>query len=134
MDGTTWNIALKLPAKKPVEPLVAQVIRHVDHVHPEAEWVIQDLEAIDPKGGKLGNEIDERGALVTTPAKLLDLLGNDGQVVELDVIVTHNQETFCRLIVVDGAHVMLVGKNALPPETAVGPYTELARGLHTFDS
>ncbi|MBI1924206.1 hypothetical protein HYR99_08130 [Candidatus Poribacteria bacterium] len=120
-----WAVTLCYDAQEKLEDRAGRTVEYLaKHSHP-SQWVISDIEATGRNGGSLTRRLNNEGTLRLSSTDLLDVLREEGQVIELDaVLVKDNQELF-RILIRDGVSVDALGTGKFLPLSALGNYHDV---------
>ena len=125
MNNKTWIVALDFTPEEPIEPRVALIVQYLAQIYPDAIWIIDDIDATSPLGNDATNQVNNMRSLSLSSGSLLEILNGDGQVFELDAVLTHKQERIYRVFLRAGSHVVVIGTRQLIPHSILGRYRQL---------
>jgi hypothetical protein len=86
-----------------------------------------------PFGGGLVERTNRDGTIILSTEALLQLLCEDGQVLELDATMTKGQERLLRIIIRDGCSVDVLGASGEPKTDLLGPFVNVDPSLFLWD-
>ena len=129
MNPNQWAATLRYTEKEKLEDRVAVVVEYLAKHYPFSQWVISDIDATGRHGGSLTRRLNNEGSLCLSSAKLLDILREDGQVIDLDAALVKDDREFFRILVRDGVSVDTLGTGNPLPSSALGNYDEVKADL-----
>ncbi|XXT17618.1 hypothetical protein WME94_46050 [Sorangium sp. So ce429] len=124
-----WAVTLILDEQERLEDRILAIVEHTAGDTDERYWEIEELDAT----GKLGNQLTHRAnktipiGLVT--AAFLELLREDGQIIELDVTFKRKGCNALRVIVRDGLSVDILGTGEPLGTGVLGSHKQTDPGL-----
>ncbi len=125
MNSDKWAVTLCYHAQEKLEDRVALIVEYLAKHHHRGQWVLSDIDATGHSGGKLTRQLNNEGILRLSSADLLDVLKEDGQIIELDAaLMKDNQELF-RILIRDGISVDALGTGNFLPSSALGNYHDV---------
>ena len=116
-------IELQLKESETIEERIRPIVMTLTKCD-TAEFWIYDIDAT----GRFGNTLtqamnDRKGPVRVNEKELIDLIWEDGQIIELDLRVRDQNEL--RIIIRDGNDINIVGDHSSLPSIALGQFTEL---------
>lgn len=120
-------MTLQIADEERLEDRVRKMVSHAMKEAPTRTWNIQDIDATGPLGGRMTARRNDEGVFHITGDELLEILAEDGQVLELDA--TQGVPPAVRIVVRDGRSVDVLGFEPMPDERVVGPFSEVDPNL-----
>ena len=122
MKFEKWAVTLSYEQQEKLENRVARIVEYLAKDYQQNKWIISDIDATGSRGGKLTSHSNDEGVVYLSSQELLDVLREDGQVIELEATLVTNRE-LCKILVQDGVSVDVLGIGNIPPLVVLGKYT-----------
>lgn len=121
-----WAVTLKIAGQERLEERVLRVVQHLaatmqDH----AGWYVEDIDATGSVGSEATHRLNAAQNIRLTTSQLSEILGEDGQVIELDAALQREGREVLRIIVRDGASADVLGTGELPGTVVLGEHIEV---------
>ena len=123
MKSSSWAITLSQTSEERLEERVSSIVDYLAKTYKDSQWQILDLDATGKYGGRLTLQLNKEDRLCLTLSDFLDMLAEDGQVIDLDAAVLVNKQTLFKIIIQDGSSVDILGKGVLLPSDVLGAYS-----------
>ena len=125
MTIRTWAVTLLIDDQERLESRVNQIVKYaMEHCNIDS-WAIADIDATGRTGNYLTQQLNERQRLVVSSLHFLDLLGEDGQVIELSAYGTKRKTELLWIIVREGSSVDVLGVSSCIMLPALGNYKQV---------
>jgi hypothetical protein len=122
MNPNRWAATLRYNGNEKLEDRVALIVEYLAKHYQLSQWVISDIDATGRRGGSLTRRLNMEGSLRLSSAKLLDILREDGQVIDLDAVLVKDDQELFRILIRDGVSVDALGSGSCLPSSALGNY------------
>ncbi|MEG4114309.1 MULTISPECIES: hypothetical protein [unclassified Microcoleus] len=126
--GQKWAVTLCPEAEETLELKVAKIIEYLDKNYLLKQWVISDIEATGSYGNCLTARCNQEIFQVST-SDLLEVMGEEGQVIELDASLIKDDEELFKILIRDGVSIDLLGRGEMIPLTVLGKYVYVDKEL-----
>lgn len=123
MKPEKWAATLSYEQQEKLESRVAKIVEYLAKNNQQSQWVISDIDATGGCGDKLTSYFNDAGIVRLSSEELLDVLREDGQVIELEVTLVQADRKLCKIFVRDGVSIDVLGIGDIPPLTILGRYT-----------
>lgn len=117
-----WAVTLRRSAEERLEDRLVPIVKHLPERARSGLWLISDLDATGPRGGSLSRRLNEEGSFHLSPKELLEILQEDGQILELNATLQSGNRPLFRLIVRDGASIDVLGSGSFLLPAVLGQY------------
>lgn len=125
MNKDKWAVTLRLGEREKLEDRVVRIVECLAEVYPNAQWNIEDIDATGEIGGNLAQNFHELQYTHLSSSELLNILSEDGQVIELLATMMDQDEKLFRIIIRDGISVDVLGTGDLLSASCLGPFDTL---------
>ncbi|MBM3239486.1 hypothetical protein FJZ31_24600 [Candidatus Poribacteria bacterium] len=125
MNPDKWAVTLRNDEMEKLEDRVALIVEFLAKHYQPSQWVISDIDATGCYGGSLTRRLNDEGSLCLSSAELLDILKEDGQVIDLDAVLVKDDKELFRILIRDGISVDALGTGNLLPSSALKNYDEV---------
>jgi len=121
-----WAISLILNNNRDIDSKIKNFLDFFLFPNISYEYFLEDLEATGPLGNELSDKI-EQGVkdLRMNKSELVQLLEEDGQLIEFELHVKLDVRDQFIIIVRDGDILDILGTGPRPSELQVGPYRDM---------
>jgi hypothetical protein len=126
-----WAVTL---SSEPEEKLESRVVKILDYLLKTNQlfpnqWVINLIDATGQYGDKLTQEQNHKDIIPLSTSDLLQLLAEEGQVIEIEATLMNNEEELLKIIIQDGASIDVLGSGAIFPISVLGNYQTVDRAM-----
>ncbi|KYG08303.1 hypothetical protein BE21_24400 [Sorangium cellulosum] len=104
-----WAVTLILDELERLEDRILAIVEHTAIETDERCWEIEELDATGRLGNQLTRQANETSPIGLIADVFLELLREDGQIVELDATLKKNGCDLLRVLVRDGLSVDVLG-------------------------
>lgn len=122
MKFEKWAVTLSYEQQEKLENRVARIVEYLAKDYQQSKWIISDIDATGSCGNKVTSLSNDEGVVYLSSQELLDVLREDGQVIELEATLVTDKE-LCKILVQDGVSVDVLGIGNIPPLVVLGKYT-----------
>ncbi|VXD16772.1 hypothetical protein PL8927_550095 [Planktothrix serta PCC 8927] len=127
--GQRWAVTLCPEAEEKLELKVAKIIEYLDKNYLLKQWVISDIEATGSYGNCLTSRCNNQEIFQVFTSDLLEVMGEEGQVIELDASLIKDDEEWFKILIRDGVSIDLLGRGEMIPLTVLGKYVYVDKEL-----
>ena len=124
-----WAVTLRLTDSETLEgraaPIVEYLAKHEGHIR----WMVKDLDATGSLGGNLTQRVNQDRVLFILSAQLLDVLKEDGQIIELAASWIRDDDEILRIIIRDGRSIDILGTGHRIPPAVLGDHSDEDVGM-----
>jgi hypothetical protein len=99
-----------------------KIIEYLDKNYLLKQWVISDIEATGSYGNCLTARCNNQEIFQVSTSDLLEVMGEEGQVIELDASLIKDDEELFKILIRDGVSIDLLGRGEMIPMTVFGKY------------
>ncbi len=124
-----WAVTLCCEAEEKLELRVAKIVEYLDKNYLLKQWAISDLEATGNYGNCLTARCNNEGIFQVSTVDLLEVMGEEGQVIELDASSIEDGEELFKILILDGVSIDLLGSGEMMPLTVLGKYVYVDKKL-----
>lgn len=124
-----WAVTLILDDRERLEERVLAIIERTASETDERCWVLEELDATGRLGNELTRQLNETSPIGLATAVLLELLREDGQIIELDAALKKMGCDSLRVIVRDGLSVDILGTGEPLGVNVLGSHKKTDPGL-----
>lgn len=125
MNTDKWAATLHCDDGEKLENRVARRVAYLEKHYQPTQWVISDIDATGRCGGSLTRRLNNKGILRLSSAELLDVLNEDGQVIELDAALMKYGKELFRILIRDGVSADALGTSNLLPSPILGNHDDI---------
>jgi hypothetical protein len=122
MDSSPWAVTLNQTTEERLEERVASIANYLSKTYSDGQWQVLDLDATGECGGKLTLKLNEVEKLHLLPSDFLEVLTEEGQIIDLEAAILVAQQPLFKIIIQDGNSVDVLGRGNLPPSNVLGAY------------
>lgn len=121
MKFEKWAVTLSYEQQEKLENRVARIVEYLakDYQH---QWILSDIDATGSRGDKVTSHSNDEGVVYLSSQELLEVLREEGQVIELEATLITDRE-LCKILVQDGVSVDVLGIGNIPSLVVLGKYT-----------
>ncbi len=127
--GQKWAVTLCPEAEEKLELKVAKIIEYLEKNYLLKQWVISDIEATGSYGNCLTARCNNQEIFQVSTSDLLEVMGEEGQVIELDASLIKNDDELFKILIRDGVSIDLLGRGEMIPLTILGKYVYVDKEL-----
>jgi hypothetical protein len=127
--GQKWAVNLCCEAEEKLELRVVKIIEHLDKNYLLKQWVVSDIEATGSYGNYLNARCNNEEIFQVSTADLLEVMREEGQVIELDASSIEDDEELFKILIRDGVSIDLLGSGEMIPLTVLGKYVYVDKEL-----
>lgn len=127
--GQKWAVTLCCEAEEKLELRVAKILEYLDKNYLLKQWEISDIEATGSYGNSLTARCNNQEIFHVSTADLLDVMREEGQVIELDASLVKDDEELFKILIRDGVSIDLLGSGEMMPLTVLGKYVYVDKEL-----
>jgi hypothetical protein len=127
--GQKWAVTLCCEAEEKLEWRVAKILEYLDKNYLLKQWVISDIEATGSYGNCLTARCNNEKIFQVSTADLLEVMREEGQVIELDASLIKDDEELFKILIRDGVSIDLLGSGEMMPLTVLGKYVYVDKEL-----
>ena len=127
--GQKWAVTLCCEAEEKLELRVATIIEYLDKNYLLKQWTISDIDATGSYGNCLTARCNNEGIFQVSAADLLEVMGEEGQVIELDASSIADDEELFKILIRDGFSIDVLGSGEMMPLTVLGKYVYVDKEL-----
>lgn len=127
--GQKWAVTLCCEAEEKLELRVAKILEYLDKIYLLKQWGISDIEATGSYGNCLTARCNNQKIFQVSTADLLEVMREEGQVIELDASLVKDDEELFKILIRDGVSIDLLGSGEMPPLTVLGKYVYVDKEL-----
>lgn len=124
-----WAVTLCPETEEKLELKVAKIIEYLDKNYLLKQWVISDIEATGSYGNCLTSRCNNHEIFQVSTSDLLEVMGEEGQVIELDASLIKDDEELFKILIRDGVSIDLLGRGEMIPLTVLGKYVYVDKEL-----
>ena len=126
-----WIISLIINNERSIESAISSFLNYFISPNLSYDFFLNDLEATGPLGNELSNKIGKGVKdLKLDKNELVQLLREDGQLIELELRIKLDNNNQYVIIVRDGDVLDILGNGPKPSELQVGPYQDMDVNLY----
>lgn len=122
MEPDKWALTLRCDDHERLEDRVALIVEYLGNLYEPNQWLISDLDATGKKGGQLTLRLNDEEILWLSNNHLVDILMEEGQIIELDATLVKNDSKLFRILIQDGVSIDILGTGQLLPLSVLGNY------------
>lgn len=115
-----WVKNLLISENETIEKRIRTILEYILCTHASDRSLIRDIDATGKLGDKLTRRINNKEKIELNKSELLSLLSEDGQIIELDILI--GSPPRFQILVIDGNDVDILGNEELPLE-ALGKHS-----------
>jgi hypothetical protein len=127
--GQKWAVTLCCEAEEKLELRVAKILEYLDKNYLLKQWVISDIEATGSYGNCLTVRCNNREIFQVSTSDLLEVMREEGQVIELDASLIKDDKELFKILIRDGVSIDLLGSGEMMPLTVLGKYVYVDKEL-----
>ncbi len=127
--GQKWAVTLCCEAEEKLELRVAKILEYLDKIYLLKQWGISDIEATGSYGNYLTARCNNQEIFQVSTADLLEVMTEEGQVIELDASLLKDDEELFKILIRDGVSIDLLGSGEMMPLTVLGKYVYVDKEL-----
>ena len=127
--GQKWAVTLCYEAEEKLELRVAKILEYLDKNYLLKRWEISDIEATGSYGNCLTVQCNNQEIFQVSTADLLEVMMEEGQVIELDASLIKDDEELFKILIRDGVSIDLLGSGEMMPLTVLGKYIYVDKEL-----
>ena len=127
--GQKWAVTLCCEEEEKLELRVAKILEYLDKNYVLKQWEISDIEATGSYGNCLTARCNDREIFQVSTADLLEVMTEEGQVIELDASLVKDDEELFKILIRDGVSIDLLGSGEMMPLTVLGKYVYVDKEL-----
>lgn len=127
--GQKWAVTLCCEAEEKLELRVAKILEYLDKNYLLNQWEISDIEATGSYGNCLTARCNNEEILQVSTSDLLEVMREEGQVIELDASLIKDDEELFKLLIRDGVSIDVLGSGEMMPLTVLGKYVYVDKEL-----
>jgi len=124
-----WAVTLCCEAEEKLELRVAKILEYLDKNYLLNQWAISDIEATGSYGHCLTVRCNNVEIFQVSTADLLEVMTEEGQVIELDASLVRDDEELFKILIRDGVSIDLLGSGEMMPLTVLGKYVYVDKEL-----
>ncbi|MEA5509477.1 hypothetical protein VB715_06845 [Crocosphaera sp. UHCC 0190] len=117
-----WAVTLCYKQTEKLEDRIAVIIQYLDKIYPNDQWNILDIDATGKMGNQLTQCINNEETLLLSSAELLQILTEEGQVIDLEISLINQGQEIIKIFVEDGVSIDVLGVAILLPTEIFGEY------------
>jgi hypothetical protein len=129
MKTDKWGVTLRRDVQEKLEGRVAPIVEYLGKQHEPCHWMISDLDATGPSGGKLTSRLNAKTTLSLSTGELIDILREDGQVIELDATLMKDDKECFKVLIRDGVSTDILGTGPRLSRSILGKHDDVDIGL-----
>jgi len=103
-----WAVTLILNKDEEVESRLKRIVEFILSTESFQELQLTEIDATGPVGNKFTKVLNQQEKLGVSAEELLELLSEDGQVLELDGVLKTNKQMY-RIIIRRGSDIDVIG-------------------------
>lgn len=116
-----WGAHLELGSHEVLEDRIKLIVEYMAKHYPNAVWQVSDIDATGKLGSSMTTRINIAQELEIQNVDLLNVLSEEGQILEFGaVLVSENYEALTQIVVRDGISVDVLGDRAILPANILG--------------
>lgn len=127
--GQKWAVTLCCEAEEKLELRVAKILEYLDKNYLLNQWEISDIEATGSYGNCLTARCNNEEILQVSTSDLLEVMREEGQVIELDASLIKDDEELFKLLIRDGVSIDVLASGEMMPLTVLGKYVYVDKEL-----
>ena len=127
--GQKWAVTLCCEAEEKLELRVAKILEYLDKNYLLNQWEISDIEATGSYGNCLTARCNNQGIFQVSTSDLLEVMREEGQVIELDASLLKDDEELFKILIRDGVSIDVLGSGEMMPLTVLGKYVYVDKEL-----
>ncbi len=127
--GQKWAVTLCCEAEEKLELRVAKILEYLDKNYLLNQWLISDIEATGSYGNSLTARCNNQEIFQVSTADLLEVMTEEGQVIELDASLIKDDEELFKILIRDGVSIDLLGSGKMMPLMVLGKYVYVDKEL-----
>ena len=127
--GQKWAVTLCCEAEEKLELRVAKILEYLDKNYLLKQWAISDIEATGSYGNCWTARCNNQEIFQVSTADLLEVMTEEGQVIELDASLIKDGEELFKILIRDGVSIDLLGSGEMMPLTVLGKYVYVDKEL-----
>ena len=127
--GQKWAVTLCCEEEEKLELRVAKILEYLDKNYVLKQWEISDIEATGSYGNCLTARCNNQEIFQLSTADLLEVMREEGQVIELDASLVKDDEELFKILIQDGVSIDLLGSGEMMPLTVLGKYVYVDKEL-----
>ena len=116
-------------AEEKLELRVAKILEYLDKNYLLKQWAISDIEATGSYGNCLTARCNNQERFQVSTSDLLDVMREEGQVIELDASSIADEEELFKILIRDGVSIDLLGSGEIMPLTVLKKYVYVDKEL-----
>ena len=120
MTGELWGHKLYVRSTERYEPRIVQIVEFLQLEHPDGQWLITDIDGLGRLAGELTMRWNAERAFWISTDELLAALNEDGQMIELEATFEYRTQRICRILLVDGLYLEVIGAGEIFPARILG--------------
>jgi hypothetical protein len=127
--GQKWAVTLCCEAEEKLELRVAKILEYLDKNYLLKQWAISDIDATGNYGNSLTARCNNEGIFQVSAADLLEVIREEGQVIELDASLIKDGEELFKILIRDGVSIDVLGSGEMMPLAVLGKYVYVNKEL-----
>lgn len=127
--GQKWAVTLCCEAEEKLELRVAKIVEYLDKTYLLKQWAISDIEATGSYGNCLTARCNNLEIFQVSTCDLLEVMREEGQVIELDASLIKDGEELFKILIRDGVSIDVLGSGEMMPLTILGKYVYVDKEL-----
>jgi len=127
--GQKWAVKLCCEAEEKLELRVAKILEYLDKNYLLKQWAISDIEATGSYGNCLTAKCNNQDKFQVSTADLLEIMTEEGQVIELDASLVKDNEELFKILIRDAVSIDLLSSGEMMPLTILGKYVYVDKEL-----
>ncbi|NJK69227.1 MAG: hypothetical protein HC849_30085 [Oscillatoriales cyanobacterium RU_3_3] len=124
-----WAVRLCCEAEEKLELRVARILEYLDNNYLLKQWAISDIDATGSYGNCLTVRCNNEEIIRVSTADLLEVMREEGQVIELDASLIKDEEELFKILIRDGVSIDVLGSGEMMPLTVLGKYVYVDKEL-----
>jgi hypothetical protein len=120
MKNSSWAVTLNQTPEERLEERVVSIADHLAKAYKDSQWQVSDLDATGKYGGRLTLQLNKEEQLDLSSSDFLTMLKEDGQVIDLEVVMLVNKKPLFKILIQDGSSVDVLGRGELLPSSVLG--------------
>jgi hypothetical protein len=121
--GQKWAVTLCCEAEEKLELRVVKILEYLDKNYLLNQWEISDIEATGSYGNSLTARCNNQEIFQVSTSDLLEVMREEGQVIELDASLIKDDEELFKILIRDGVSIEMM------PLTVLGKYVYVDKEL-----
>jgi hypothetical protein len=125
MKCKKWAITLLFNSQEKLEHRLFEIVIYLVHYYFLDKCRISDLDATGNLGDQLTNEINHKTFIHLFSREFLNLLHQEGQIIELEATLMEKEQELFKIIIRDGISVDILGSGKMIPRHILGDFISL---------